>query len=206
MRRDISLFSGTFEMAKGVWKLVVVALVIAGATCENELDFKLQLLYEAVDSALDKPLVNRLILSVLRIAAVGPKNKKIMNTCYANGNTDIHTMRVCFTDATGISVNGVCNKEGIAKYMDKRFRHMNNFIWEFAVDLMGCSCFKKASVVYHHHNIIKYTFSRGHHHRHRLSSLIRIQFSLSWLHNKTLPQVDFTATLQNCQSVCEVGE
>ncbi|KAH9381560.1 hypothetical protein HPB48_005465 [Haemaphysalis longicornis] len=56
-------------MTKGVWKLVVVALVIAGAACENELDFNIELLYDAVDSALDKPQVNRLILSVFRIAA-----------------------------------------------------------------------------------------------------------------------------------------
>ncbi|XP_077538445.1 uncharacterized protein LOC144151314 [Haemaphysalis longicornis] len=142
MRRDISLFSGTFEMTKGVWKLVVVALVIAGAACENELDFNIELLYDAVDSALDKPQVNRLILSVFRIAA-DPKDTEIMNTCYAKGNTDIHTMRVCFTDANGISVNGVCNKEGIAKYVDMKFGHMTGFIRELALDLMGCSCFKK---------------------------------------------------------------
>ncbi|XP_037520813.1 uncharacterized protein LOC125756112 [Rhipicephalus sanguineus] len=83
-------------------------------------DFRIQLIYDAVDSGLDKPQMNRLVLSLLRMLNFHSKDTEVMDECYAKGNKDIHTMRVCFTDTTGISVNGVCNKEGIDKYVNSR--------------------------------------------------------------------------------------
>ncbi|XP_037579940.1 uncharacterized protein LOC119462726 [Dermacentor silvarum] len=124
-------------------RLVLLALVIAVASCENDLEFRLQLIYDAVDSALDKPQVNRLVLSVMRMLNVDSKDTAIMDECYSKGNKDIHTMRACYTDTTGISVNGVCNKEGIEKYVNSRMGHVPEFFRDLTTDLVGCSCFKK---------------------------------------------------------------
>ncbi|KAL1458818.1 hypothetical protein MTO96_043444 [Rhipicephalus appendiculatus] len=124
-------------------QLLLLALAITVASCEDDLDFRIQLIYDAVDSGLDKPQVNRLVLSVLRMLNIDSKDTAVMDECYAKGNKDIHTMRVCFTDTTGISVNGVCNKEGIDKYVNSRIGHVPEFFHELITDLVGCSCFKK---------------------------------------------------------------
>ncbi|KAK8775673.1 hypothetical protein V5799_030983 [Amblyomma americanum] len=126
-------------------QLVFVALLIVGAACEDDLDFKLQLVYDAMDSSLDKPQVNRLVISAMRILSIDSKDTAAIDSCWAKGNKDINTMRVCFTDSTGISVDGVCNKEGIEKYLDSRMGHLHGMFRDFAADLLGCSCYKKAS-------------------------------------------------------------
>ncbi|KAL3247444.1 hypothetical protein MRX96_057065 [Rhipicephalus microplus] len=127
------------------WFLLALAIVVASG--ENDLDFSVQLVYDAVDSGLDKPQMNRLVLSLLRMLNVDSKDTAVIDDCYAKGNKDIHTMRACFTDTTGISVNGVCNKEGIEKYVTSRIGHVSEFFHELITDLVGCSCFKKASVM-----------------------------------------------------------
>ncbi|KAH7947961.1 hypothetical protein HPB52_017217 [Rhipicephalus sanguineus] len=98
-------------------QLVLVALAIAVASCEHDLDFRIQLIYDAVDSGLDKPQMNRLVLSLLRMLNFHSKDTEVMDECYAKGNKDIHTMRVCFTDTTGIMEEWVeCSSSAVFKY------------------------------------------------------------------------------------------
>ncbi|CAN7981871.1 unnamed protein product [Ixodes pacificus] len=95
-----------------------------------------------------KEQMNRLVLALVRRAAMSPKDVQAIDECYDAGNKDIIQMKKCYNEKVGILVNGVCDKAGITKFVHERLGHGHGFAIQVGEEAVGCFCLEKAEEMF----------------------------------------------------------